>query len=80
MTRIEGVPRERQSWFYRLSRWVTVRKQGAEIEPLRVLGHHPGILGASGMYTMLAERANRVPSDLKALATTKAAMLVGCHF
>jgi hypothetical protein len=80
MSRIEGVPRERQSWFYRLVRWGSVREHGCEIEPLGVLGQNGRVMAASGMYQVLADRANTVPAGLKALASTKAAMLIGCHF
>ena len=79
MTRIEGVGK-RAGWFYRLSRFISIKTLGAETEPLRVMGHHSGVLAATGLYNTISERANSVPSDLKALATIKAAMLIGCHF
>ena len=79
MARIRGVGK-RAGWFYRLSRFISMRTLGAETEPLRVLGHHSGVLAATGAYHMLGERAKSVPAQLKALATIKAALLVGCHF
>lgn len=80
MGRIEGVSGPRAGWYYRLTRFIAKRTQGAETEPLRVLGHHPTVMTASGMYHSIAERARRVPAPLKSLATIKTAMLVGCHF
>ena len=79
MARIEGVG-ERAGWFYRLSRFISIKTLGAETEPLRVIGHHSGVLAAMGTYNMISERAKSVPADLKALATIKVALLVGCHF
>ena len=79
MTRIEGVGK-RANWFYRLSRFISIKSLGAETEPVRVIGHHSGLLAAMGVYNMLGERANSVPAELKALATIKVALLVGCHF
>ncbi len=80
MARLEGVSIKRAGWYYRLMRFLATRKQGAETEPLRVLGHHATIMTASGSYHAIAERANRVPGPLKSLAVIKTAMLVGCHF
>ncbi len=79
MARIRGVGK-RAGWFYRLSRFISMRTLGAETEPLQVIGHHSGVLAAMGVYNMLGERANSVPAQLKALANIKVALLVGCHF
>lgn len=80
MARIEGVSVKGAGLFYRFSRWISLRVNGAETEPLRILGHHSGILAATGVFQMVAERVSRVPAGLKALATLKTATLVGCHF
>ena len=78
--RIEGVSNEKAGLYYRLMRFGAVRSTGAETEPLKVLGHHSGIMTAAGLYHGVAERAKRVPAELKLLGTLKAAMLIGCHF
>ena len=79
MARIEAVGK-RAGWFYRLSRFISMKTLGAETEPLQVIGHHSGVLAAMGVYGMIADRATSVRADLKALATIKVALLVGCHF
>ena len=79
MARIKGVGK-RAGWFYRLSRFISMKTLGSETEPLRVIGHHPGVLALTGVAQTIIERTSSVPADLKALATIKVAMLVGCHF
>lgn len=56
------------------------REFGTVPEPTRVYAHHPGILAGYGALEYVTERADRVPENLKLLASTKAAALAGCEF
>lgn len=78
MARIAGVaPR---GLFLRFVFWYARRKLGRDTEVLGVVGHQPTILNAVGAYEMMLERARLVDARLKALASIKAATLVGCVF
>jgi hypothetical protein len=80
MARIEGVEGRNAGWFVRLAYWFTKRKLGRVIEPVKITAHHPRLLRAlAGMETG-QQAADSVPADLKALASIKTAMLVGCPF
>jgi AhpD family alkylhydroperoxidase len=56
------------------------RTYGAVVEPTRVYALHPTIMNGYGALELATARADRVPHDLKALASTKAAALAGCEF
>ena len=80
MTRINGVPENKAGlvtrWAYRYAR----RRLGKVPEPLTVVAHHPTIAKGYGAYEFALERSRRVDAKLKALASLKAATLVGCPF
>ena len=70
----------------RLVYWIARRKMGKLtgqkklIEPIKVTAHHPRLLTATGQMEMGQEAAHSVPLNLKALASIKAATMIGCPF
>jgi len=58
----------------------TRKRVGRDIEPVGVMGHHNRLLVAMGGYEMAMGKASKVPAQLKHLADTKVALMVGCEF
>lgn len=80
MARIAGVPQERASWFVRLSYWFSRRLVGRVVAPLTITAHHSWILRGYSAYEFALGRSRLVDARLKALASLKAAALIGCPF
>jgi alkylhydroperoxidase family enzyme len=58
-----------------------VRKRyDRDLEPTGVMAHHTKLLMAVGGYELIMEKAGKVDPQLKHLAETKVALLVGCEF
>jgi hypothetical protein len=79
-SRIAGVPPERAGLVVRFAYWFSKRLVGKVTEPLTVAARHPWIFRAYTGYEFGLGRARRVDAKLKALASLKAAALVGCPF
>jgi alkylhydroperoxidase family enzyme len=79
-TRIEGVPDERAGLMARSAYFYSRRAVGKVMEPTRVFAHHPTVMAGYGALEYATEKADRVPNELKRLASTKAAALSGCEF
>ena len=80
MARIRGLEAAEVGLFTRFLYWVTKRKVGRVILPFKVTAHHPRLLLAVGQMEMGQKAAHAVDAKLKALASIKAATLVGCPF
>lgn len=80
MARIDGVPARRAGIMQRLGFWYARRRVGKVPEPMTVKAHHPWIFRGYGAYEFALERSRHVEEKLKALASLKAAALVGCPF
>jgi hypothetical protein len=80
MARIEGVEPRRAGWLTRLAFWMARRRVGRLPEPMAVSARHPWVFRAYGAFEYGLDRARRVEGRLKALASLKAATLVGCPF
>ena len=80
MSRITGVSEQKANIFVRLAYWLSKKRVGKVVEPLAVSAHHPWILRGYGAYELALERAHLVEGKLKALASIKAATLIGCPF
>lgn len=80
MARIQGVPKNKAGLMTRFAYWYAKRSVGKVVEPLTIVAHHPWISRAYGSYEFGLERARLVDEKLKALASLKAATLVGCPF
>jgi 4-carboxymuconolactone decarboxylase len=86
MARIQGVEPAQAGWFTRVIYWFVRRKvaqltgEGRLVEPVKITAHHPRLLRALGHMEAGQEAARSVPAALKALASLKAAVLIGCPF
>ena len=80
MARIEGLPKPKASLATRFAYWYSRRRYGKVPEPLTIVAHHPWIRRGYGAYEFALDRARRVDVRLKALASLKAATLIGCPF
>lgn len=66
--------------FVRFVYWMTKRKMGKIVEPLRIVAHHPGLLWGYGQMEQSMTGSHRVEESLKCLAEIRVATLVGCPF
>jgi hypothetical protein len=80
MARIEGVPARKASPLVRLVYWMARRMYKKLPEPLAVNAHNGAIFRATAGYEYFLAKAHRVEPRLKALASLKAAAMVGCPF
>ena len=78
MARMEGVSPERAGLFARIVYFFARKQIGRVPEPMTIYAHNPWVLSAVGNFEMGMMRASRVDKRLKALASVKAGMLVGC--
>jgi hypothetical protein len=80
MSRIPGVESPEASFFTRFVYWMTKRKVGRVVLPVKIMGHHPRLLMGMGQMEQAQLAARSVPLTLKELAQIKTAMLIGCLF
>jgi len=80
MARIDGVPETCAPWLVRFAYRFARRRLGKVPEPVAVAAHNSWIFRGMGAYELALERARLVDPKLKALASIKAAALVGCPF
>lgn len=80
MARIAGLEPGRAGLFTRFVYWMTRRKTGRLVLPVKVTAHHTRLLRAMGEMEMGQAAAHAVPAELKALAGIYAALLIGCPF
>lgn len=78
--RLRGIEPEEAGPVLKLIYAMTRRKLGKLIAPVKVQAYHFRLLRATAAMEMGQEAANRVPSDLKALAGVRAAQRIGCLF
>lgn len=80
MARIEGVSNRSASLFARVVFFMTKRRLGRVITPVRLMAHHPRLLRGY-VHMELAQQAGKsVSPSLKALVDVQAARLIGCPF
>ena len=79
MARITGVE-EGGSLLARLAFWMSRRKLGRVIRPLRVHALHGRLLAGYGGMEQAPAKADLLPADTKTLANVLVAMRVGCPF
>jgi hypothetical protein len=60
--------------------WLTRRKVGRVIGPVRVTAHHPKILWGYGQMEQSQLGSKLVDQKLKGLAELRVATLIGCPF
>lgn len=81
MPRIPGVEPRQAGPLIRLVYWLTRRKFGRVLTPVRIAAYQPRLLlqGLGGMES--AQQSLRsVPQALKSLVQIQAAMMIGCRF
>jgi len=86
MARIKGIEPRDAGLMTRLVYWFVERKmrqvtgKARLIEPIKVMAHHPRLMKAVGQMETGQAAAQSVPGGLKALASVKTSMLIGCPF
>jgi len=80
MARIRGLESNEVGPVTRFIYWMTKRKLGRLVLPLKVTAHQPRLLRALGQMEMGQQAVHAVESKLKNLASIKAALLIGCPF
>ena len=80
MARIRGIEPSEAGLFTRLVYWMTKRRLGRVIQPLKITAHQPRLLRAIGEMELGQRALDSVDPKLKALAEIKAALLIGCPF
>ncbi|MBO0853110.1 MAG: carboxymuconolactone decarboxylase family protein [Nocardia sp.] len=81
MPRIPSVATEDAGPLTKLIYRYAKRRYGAVPEPFSVAAHHPGLMIASGMHEMLAERTCRtLPATVRELAVYRTAVRLGCSW
>jgi len=86
MAYMKGIDPTEAGWFTRIAYWFVRRKFGKLTgnerlpEPVKVAAHHPRLLRAMGSMEGGLAAARSVPTELKQLASLRAATLVGCPF
>lgn len=78
MARISLHPR--RSPFLRAVEWYSRRTYGKVLDPVRALGHHPGVLRANLRFELAVGRWKKLDADLKALAVMASAASIGCSW
>jgi len=86
MARIKGIEPEEAGVLTRIIYWLVRRKisaiagRSSVVEPVKITAHHPSLLRAYGKMEQGQAGARTVPDSVKALASLRVAMLVGCPF
>ena len=80
MPRITPLESAHAGLFARFVYWMTKRKVGRVVLPVKIMGHHPRLLMGMGQMEQAQLAARSVPLTLKELAQIKTAMLIGCPF
>ena len=86
MARIKGVEPQEAGFITRIIYWLVRRKVGAiagrpcVVEPVKITAHHPSLLRAYGQMEQGQAGARTVSDSVKALASLRVAMLIGCPY
>ncbi|NLV81007.1 MAG: carboxymuconolactone decarboxylase family protein [Rhodococcus sp.] len=81
MTRIAPVRPEQAGLFTKIAYRIAGRMFGEVPEPFAVSAHHPGLLRASGLHEMLAERTSKtLPKNVREIAVYRVAWTIGCSW
>ncbi len=79
MARIGGTDRG-DSPLARLAFWISRRRHGKVVGPLKLYARHSAVLYGTGQMDMALRRARRVPVNLRELAVLRVSMQIGCPF
>lgn len=80
MARIEGVSPAAAGPLLRISEWLSRRRFGRSMEPMRGYAHSSAVMLALGGLELGMERATRIDPRLRKLAELRVAALVACRF
>jgi len=80
MARIAGVELARANPFVRLVYFMTKRRLGKVIAPIKIFAHHSRLLRGVVHMELAQAAAKTIDPQLKALAQIRVATLVGCPF
>ena len=80
MARLQGIAGAGRGVVTRVAFWLTKRKVGRVVAPVRIHALHPRLLRAYGGMEMGQEAARTVDPLLKTLVSVKVATLIGCPF
>ncbi|MBZ5592887.1 MAG: hypothetical protein LAP39_11670 [Acidobacteriia bacterium] len=80
MARIAGIEPGQAGLFVRFVYWLTRRKVGRVVLPIKIAAHHPRLLRSVGEMEAGQMAARSVDAALKSLAELKVAMQIGCPF
>ena len=80
MPRIPGIETTQANLFTRIVYWMTKRKIGRVVVPLKIAAYHAPLMRATGDMEMAQQAMHSVDATLKALAGIKVATLIGCPF
>lgn len=79
MPRLDPLPAKRVGLLKRLAYRYARRSYGQIPEPVAVWAHAPGVFWSQSLYeTMVHHTWQRLPAKLRALATLRAAAVIGC--
>ena len=80
MAYIRGIDPSEAGPYTKFIYWMTKRKLGRLILPSKIMAHQPRLLSSVGQMEMGQQALKKVDAKLKALASIKAALMVGCPF
>jgi hypothetical protein len=79
MSRIDGAAKP-PSLFSRIVYWFAKRRLGRVPLPVRIHALHGNVFSGYARMELAQDKAKRVPFDVKALASIRVAMRIGCPF
>ncbi|NLU67463.1 carboxymuconolactone decarboxylase family protein [Streptomyces sp. HNM0574] len=65
---------------YRLVEWYSRRTYGRVLDPIRAMGHHPGVLKDGGRFEQRVGKWKELDPGLKHLAEMVSAVRIGCSW
>lgn len=71
---------DRRSLLNRVVYWLTRRKKGRVVEPIRIHGLRGPLVLGFGLMELAQDRAGVLPVRIKKLAQLRAATRIGCPF
>jgi hypothetical protein len=80
MPRIAGIEPSQANLFTRFVYWMTKRRLGRLIVPLKVTAHSQRLFGAMCHMEFAQQKMHSNPGTLTELASIKVATMVGCPF
>ncbi len=80
MSRVQGVGDREGGLLARFVFFMSRRRLGRVVEPLRVIAHHRRLLRGYLHMELAQDAARSVPKSLKALVDVEVARRIGCPF